>query len=99
MQLVRRLFLERKQKGLFNLLIKDFHMFAHEYSLKSFRMSPKLFERLLSWLAPYITKFSIKRDVVSPAELLIVTLRFLCTGDAQITIATSYQPICGRKNH
>ena len=53
-------------------------------------MSPTLFERLLSWVAPYITKSLVKRDVASPAERLIVTLRFLCTGDAQITIATSY---------
>ena len=90
-QWVRKLFLERKQKGLFNLLIKDLHMFDHEYFFKSFRMSPTVFERLLSWVAPYITKSSVKRDVVSPAERLSVTLRFLCTGDAQITIATSYR--------
>ena len=54
-------------------------------------MSPSRFETLLSWVAPLITKSAAKRKVISPAERLCVTLRYLVTGDAQVTIATSYR--------
>ena len=41
--------------------------------------------------APSIMKSSLRRSVASPAERLCVTLRYLCTGDAQITLATCYR--------
>ena len=62
-------------------------------------MSPGTFELLLSWVAPYIKKSSLRRKVASPAERLSVTLRYLSTGDAHVTIASSYRispPVVGR---
>lgn len=90
-QLMRKLFEEREEKSEFNILVRELQIFDHEYFFKSFRMSPTKFERLLSWVAPHITKSSLRRSVASPAERLCVTLRYLCTGDAQITIATGYR--------
>ena len=66
---VRQLFLERKNKGLFNILVKDLMLFDHEYFFKSFRMTPERFERLLCWIAPWIHKSSRIRDVTGPASL------------------------------
>ena len=88
---MRKLFEEREEKSEFNILVRELQIFDHEYFFKSFRMSPTKFERLLSWVAPHITKSSLRRSVASPAERLCVTLRYLCTGDAQITIATGYR--------
>ena len=55
-------------------------------------MSPALFEELLCLVAPYISKKETKlRQPVSPSERLCVTLRYLVTGDAFVTIGASYQ--------
>ena len=53
---------------------------------RQFRMLPSVFELLLSMK----TKTNM-RDPISPSERLTVTLRFLATGDAQVTIAASYR--------
>ena len=54
-------------------------------------MLPTKFEELLSFFASLVTKLSIRREVISPAERLCITLRYLVTGDAKITIASSYR--------
>ena len=62
-------------------------------------MSPGTFELLLSWVAPYIKTSSLQRKVASPTEWLSATLRYLSTGDAHVTIASSYRtspPVLGR---
>ena len=59
---------------------------------KYFRMSSTRYEELLQKDAPRIKKDNIKRfDTVEPSERLCVTLRYLVTGDAQTTIATTYR--------
>ena len=74
---IRTIFAEREEKSEFHLLVKDMQLFDSEYFFKSFRMSPGTFEALLSWVAPYIKKSSLRRKVASPAERLSVTLRYL----------------------
>ena len=54
-------------------------------------MSPHLFENLLRLVAPMILKSDQKREPISPAERLAVTLRYLATGDSHQTIAFSYR--------
>ena len=50
-------------------------------------MSPTNLETLLSWVAPCITKKTTKmREPISTNEKLCVTVRYLVTGDAQVTI-------------
>ena len=89
---VRQLFQERKRKGEFNLLVHDMKLFDSEWFFRYFRMSPKTFEVLLSWVAPHISKKGTRmREPISAAERLSVALRYLVTGDAQITIATNYR--------
>ncbi|XP_015747625.1 PREDICTED: uncharacterized protein LOC107327399 [Acropora digitifera] len=47
-------------------------------------MSPERFEHLLTLIAPYIEKKACRsRDPISPAERLVVTLRYLASGDSQ----------------
>ena len=47
-------------------------------------MSPERFEHLLTLVSPYIQKKSCRsRDPISPAERLVLTLRYLASGDSQ----------------
>ena len=88
---IRQLFLDREKKGEFQNLVRDLRLFDEEFFYRNFRMSTTNFEQILSWVAPYISKSSSRRPSTSPAERLIITLRYLATGDAQFTIASSYR--------
>lgn len=46
-------------------------------------MSPDRFKHLLSLVKEYLVKDSTKREVITPAERLAITLRYLATGDSQ----------------
>ena len=88
---VRKLYAERLQKGEFHLLVRDLRPHDHDF-FKYFRMSPTVFEELLSFVSPIIVRQSTAmRDPISPSERLAVTLRYLVTEDAQCTVATSYR--------
>ena len=55
-------------------------------------MSSTVFEELLSFVSIIIVKQSTAmRDPISPSYSLAVTLRYIVTGDAQCTVATSYR--------
>ena len=88
---VRIIFEEIKTKGDFHTLVADMKLFNHEYFQKQFRMSPTKLEELLRWVAPRIIKKSEKREPIAPEERLCVTLRYLVTGDARVTIGSSYR--------
>lgn len=88
---MRKIFQERPQKGLFNILVKDLILYDNEYFFRNFRMNPQTLEMLLSWVAPYISKSSLRRAVATAEERLCIALRYLVTGDAQITIASSFR--------
>ncbi len=89
---IRRVYAERQQKGEFHLLVKELILFDQEYFFQCFRMSPTLFEELLSWTGHQLQRRTTRmREPIGPRERLCVCLRYLVTGDAQMTIATSYR--------
>ena len=51
-----KIFQEREEKGLFAALITDLQFFDREYFFINFRMDTRMFEDLLSWVAPIIQK-------------------------------------------
>ena len=54
-------------------------------------MSTTIFEELLTWIAPYIQKQETKmREPISPRERLCIALRYLVTGNVQVTIVANY---------
>lgn len=56
------------------------------------RMSPNRFEHLLSMIAPLIQKQETKmRKPISAAEQLVITLRYLATGDAQQSLSFAFR--------
>ena len=75
-----------------NMLVKDLRLHDELFFFKYFRMSPTIFQELLTWIAPYIQKQKTKMRVpITPRERLCVALRYLVTGDAQVTIVASYR--------
>ena len=88
---MRKIFQEREEKNYFTTLVKDLQLFDREYFFRNFRMDTRTFEDFLSWVAPIIQKFSLRRSTATPAEKLCVTLWYLATGDSQTTIGTSYR--------
>ena len=45
----------------------------------------------MSWVASNFQKSSVRREPIGPEQRLCVTLRYLVTGDAHVTIAASYR--------
>ena len=65
-------------------------LFDRDYFFRCFRISPALFQELLCLVAPHISKKETRlRQSISPRERLCITLRYLVTGDAFVTIRTS----------
>ena len=55
-------------------------------------MTPMLFEKLLSWVGPTIERQKTKmRLPIGPSERLSLVIRYLASGDAQSSIASSYR--------
>ena len=71
---MRKIFQEREEKNYFTTLVKDLQLFDREYFFRNFRMDTRTFEDFLSWVAPIIQKFSLRRSTATPAEKLCVTL-------------------------
>ena len=81
-----------------------FILLDHIDSLKQYfrylRMSPNRLKHLLSLVRPFITKNnSYRKDVISPEERLVITLRYLATGDSQQSQAFNFRvgrsTVCG----
>ena len=90
-RLVLLLLLLRRRNKRRNCLVQEMKLFDHELFFKYFRMLPTKLEELLRWVAPKITKSAVKRDPIRPEERLCVTLRYIVTGDSQVTISGSYR--------
>ena len=80
-----------KRKRRIHTLVKEAALFDDEYFLKMFRMTPSKLQTLSNWVAPLIKRSSVRREAIDPVERLCVTLRYLVTGDAFVTIAASYR--------
>ena len=87
---VRQIFLDWEIHREFQRLVHDLRLFDEQYVCTNFRLSFMKFKDLLSWIAHFIVKSSKRPPTTSPAERLMITLRYLATGDAQFTIASSY---------
>ena len=81
---VRKIFQDRKKYGLYHILTDELRLFDKEYFFRSVRMTPQRFKDLLSLVGPYLQRTTTKmREPISPAQRLVLTLRFLASGDSQ----------------
>ena len=82
--LVRKIFQERKKYGLYHILTDELRLFDKDYFFRFARMTPQRFEHLLSLVGRHLQRATIKmRELISPAERLLLTLRFLASDDSQ----------------
>ena len=51
---MKRIYLERQQKGESHFLVREMMVFVHENLFKCFRVTPSTYDHLLGWLAPSI---------------------------------------------
>ena len=81
---VRKIFQEREKYGLYHILTDELRLFDKEYFFRFVRMTPQRFEHLLSLVGTHLQRTTTKmREPISPAERLVLTLRFLASGDLQ----------------
>ena len=89
---MRKLYEERNFKGEYSLLVHDLRLYDREMFFRYFRMTTETFEILLGLIAPIIEKKVTKmRNPISVDQRLLITLRYLTTGDAHTTIAANYR--------
>ena len=89
---VRKIFQERKKYGLYHILTDELRLFDIQYFFRFVRMTPQRFERLLSLFGPHLQQTTTKmREPISPAERLVLTLRFLESGDSQQSLGFSFR--------
>ena len=83
---------KRQQESQFHILVEELKLHDREYFFKFLRMSPERLEHLLNLVAPYITKKKCNSRIpVSAGERLVVTLRYLATGDSQQSQAFNFR--------
>ncbi|KAE8738274.1 hypothetical protein FOCC_FOCC016250, partial [Frankliniella occidentalis] len=84
---VRPIFLDRQLAGAWFSLIPVMREFDEEAFFNFLRMTPSCFDWLLEQVSDLITKESTRRESISAGERLAVTLRYLASGDSQISIS------------
>ena len=79
------------RKGAYEGIVREARLHDEEFFFRMFRMTPTKFEQLLNWVAPIITKSSVKREAISADERLCVTMRHLASGDSYLSLSSQYR--------
>ena len=90
---VRDIFLQRDRFGVFHTLYQELKQ-DREYYYRYLRMSPERFSHLLSLVQERITKNDTRfRKSISAEERLVLTLRFLATGELSFAFRVGRQSV------
>ena len=87
----------RKQLFLYMCLLwyqaREQHLLALlMFSCRYLRMSPERVEHLISLVGPFVIKKHCRsRDVISPAERIVLTLQYLATGNSQQSLSFAFR--------
>ena len=90
---VRAIFAKRQQQGEYGNLLQEIRMSDPQCHFPYVRMSKEKFEILFSLVGPLLTKrhyFSRQRAEITLAERLVVTLRYLATGNSQVSLSFDF---------
>ena len=88
---VRELNLTRTLNGEYVTLVQEMRELDEERHFMYFRMSFRRFQDLLERVRKEITYPKNHRFPISPDERLVLTLRYLATGDSQQTLAITFR--------
>lgn len=88
---MKEMFKNRKEEGSFNILVDRYLMDDDTLFVTYFRLSPYLFQKVLSYIRPHIYSNSErlggqKRSRLSAEQKLCVALRYLVSGDSQTSL-------------
>ncbi|XP_053597638.1 uncharacterized protein LOC103578317, partial [Microplitis demolitor] len=79
----------RRENGFFEAEFPILSSFPEKFE-NYIRMSASQFEELLSLIGPHITKKNVVREPISATARLVMTLRYLATGDCMTSISYHY---------
>ena len=79
----RRWILRREEEGMFSNLVQELLVEDTKTYREMMRMNYESFKQILGFIEPYITpkQSTIGTKIVSPVERLVLTIRFLATGE------------------
>uniref|UniRef100_G3MT55 DDE Tnp4 domain-containing protein n=1 Tax=Amblyomma maculatum TaxID=34609 RepID=G3MT55_AMBMU len=87
---VQPAFLERKQKSLYFTLMREVRDGKLSNFTKHYRMTPRLFDVLLSFVEDDLTRQHVVREPLEPGERLAITLSYLASGKDIREVANMY---------
>lgn len=87
---VRDIYLKRESHGLYNNLLAEIKLSHPTLFFNFTRMSASSFDLLLSLCGQYLLKRS-PREAIKPEVRLIITLRFLATGDSYPSLGYAFR--------
>ncbi|GIY75387.1 putative nuclease harbi1 [Caerostris extrusa] len=86
---VRRIWMKKRNKGA--NLIREMRLHNHDDFIDFFRMSPEVFDKLISMVGPKLQKqYTSFREPISARQRLEVTLRYLVSGDSYKSLETIF---------
>lgn len=83
-------FLERKQKSLYYRVMREVRDGKLDTFIKTYRMTPRLFDVLLSFVEDDLTRQHVVREPLEPGERLAITLSYLASGKDIKEVAKVY---------
>ncbi|XP_049522627.1 uncharacterized protein LOC125945096 [Dermacentor silvarum] len=88
---VRPVFQRRKEEGLYYTAMQRMRQGDHGFFYKFFRMTPQLFDKLLSFVAEDLTRQHHIREPLEPGERLAIALSYLASGQDIKDVALAYR--------
>ena len=83
---------QKKQHNQYQILVEELRLYDWKYFFKFLRMSSERLESRVQLVAPCIAKKKCRsREPLFPAERLVVTIRYLATGDSQESQAFNFR--------
>ncbi|XP_077531209.1 uncharacterized protein LOC144143314 [Haemaphysalis longicornis] len=88
---VRQVFQFRKQEGLYYTAMQRMRDGDHAFFFKYFRMTPRNFDLLLSYVETDLTRQYVVREPLEPGERLAIALSYLASGQDIKDVALAYR--------
>ncbi|XP_077507599.1 uncharacterized protein LOC144118568 [Amblyomma americanum] len=88
---VRPVFMARKQEGLYHTAMRRMREGDHDLFFKFYRMTPELFDELLSVVATDLSRQHVVREPLEPGERLAIALSYLASGQDISNVALVYR--------
>ena len=91
---MREIFQKRRHHGEFHQLLQEMRLCDSESHFRYLRMTKATFDLLLSLVGPLLHRrkySSCLRAEITPAERLALTLRYLATGNSQVSLSFNFR--------